>query len=228
MYIYIYVMKLAFCLPKFVLYKIDHNNINCTTTNSNIFLQSNLDLYKIKVIQDLFSVYNISYETKGVTLDSPEYNELCKKSGASKFPILQVDQIYFPGFSAICRHLAARFGLHGSTLTDETYCDVMSSMLFDVISIIEKGADGLSIKEQDGAMNEAIENINTILGPYIIHYIENLRCETLTHTDYLFGKNPIWIDFALQKLIHLVNNFGKGRIYFTSSVKTFAETGIVC
>uniref|UniRef100_A0A0K0FAC2 GST N-terminal domain-containing protein n=1 Tax=Strongyloides venezuelensis TaxID=75913 RepID=A0A0K0FAC2_STRVS len=221
-------MKLAFCLPKFVLYNIDQNYINSTSNNSNIFLQSNLDLYKMKVIQNLFSVYNISYEIKGVVVDTPEYNEICKKSGASKFPILQVDQIYFPSFSAICRHLAARFGLHGSTLTEETYCDVMSSMLFDIISIIERGADSGSVREQDDAMHEAVEHVNTILGPYIIHYIKNLRGESLTHTDYLFGKDPIWIDFALQELILLVNNFGKGRVYLTSSVKTFVEAGTVC
>uniref|UniRef100_A0A0N4ZVZ0 GST N-terminal domain-containing protein n=1 Tax=Parastrongyloides trichosuri TaxID=131310 RepID=A0A0N4ZVZ0_PARTI len=182
-------MKLAFCLPKFVLYHIDHSNDNHDTTTSNIFLQSNVDSYKLKVIQSLFSVYNISHETKGLIIDSDEYNEICKKSGTSNFPILQVDQIYFPGFSAICRHLAARFGLHGSTLTDETYCDVMSSMLFDIIAIIERGADSGSVREQDESMYEAMEHINTKLGPYLMHYIENLRSDSLTHKDYLFGKD---------------------------------------
>uniref|UniRef100_A0AC35UHB8 GST N-terminal domain-containing protein n=1 Tax=Rhabditophanes sp. KR3021 TaxID=114890 RepID=A0AC35UHB8_9BILA len=212
---------MQFCLPKFILYSIDYS------AASTICLKSKVSEYKINVIEQLFKVYDIPYQKKAIAEETEEYTNLVEKCGIDQFPMLQVDNHFLPSFQAICRHLATRFGLHCESLIDETYSDIIAEMLFTLISIIERGSEFSSVKNQDDAMYEATNFVNTKMGPYLIHYIGKIRNIELTHREYLFKKNAIWLDYALQWIILLINDyFGKTQLFLTCSVKTFADINV--
>ncbi|KAL3985453.1 Glutathione S-transferase C-terminal domain family protein [Acanthocheilonema viteae] len=173
-------------LPKFKLY------------NSNE--QRNGKLAKL-----IFQIANVPYEN--ISIDREEqWNAIRNETLPGTLPILEIDDVKLSGQTAICRHLAWRFGLSGQTATTDALLDMFADLLFEAQILIFGPAN------DDNDSNINVVTADDMKVGKVCNRIASIIEKQLTNhkTTYLIGEEITWVDLMTYVFFNSLMDYGKG------------------
>ncbi|KAI6188922.1 hypothetical protein M3Y98_00406500 [Aphelenchoides besseyi] len=108
-----------------------------------------------------------------------------------RLPAMQVDGVTLAGFSIICRAIATRIGLDGSSLKESSEIDM-------IVGFIEEEQDRLRPVMQDGV---STEKVDVEIESFLQNLAPFLNARFKSGPNRLVGENLTWGDFVLVNFL---------------------------
>ncbi|CAG9533264.1 unnamed protein product [Cercopithifilaria johnstoni] len=178
-------MKIDVLLPKFKLYI------------SN-------DQQSGKLAKLIFKVANVPYEDISINREE-QWDAIRNETPLGTLPILEIDNLKLNGQTAICRHLAWRFGLSGQTATTDALLDMFADLLFEAqISVFgpaddDKDSNTNVVMADDAKIGKVCNHVGSIIEKQLIS----------NKTTYLIGEEATWVDLMTYVFFNSLIDYGK-------------------
>ncbi|KAM3717172.1 Glutathione S-transferase [Dirofilaria immitis] len=147
---------------------------------------------------------NVPYED--ITINCKEqWDAIRNETPLGTLPVLEIDGVKLSGQTAICRHLAWRFGLSGQSATSDALLDMYADLLIAAQISVFGSMDG---------DNDSIADVLTIddiklekMFDHVASIIEKQL--TKSSTSYLIGEQITWVDLMAYVFFNLLMDHGK-------------------
>uniref|UniRef100_A0A0R3RIS2 glutathione transferase n=1 Tax=Elaeophora elaphi TaxID=1147741 RepID=A0A0R3RIS2_9BILA len=120
-------------------------------------------------------------------------------------PILEIDGVKLSGQTAICRHLAWRFGLTGQSATTDALLDMFADLLYEAHILVFGSTDGGNDSNSNFIIADDIkvEEVCNRTASIIEKQLTN------NNTSYLIGEEITWVDLMTYVFFNSLVDYGK-------------------
>ncbi|VDN92266.1 unnamed protein product [Brugia pahangi] len=152
----------------------------------------------------MFKIANVPYEDIRIS-GKEQWNVIRNETALGILPILEIDDVKLSGQTAICRHLAWRFGLSGQNAT----CDALLDMFADLLLEAQVSIFGSTNDDNNIYTNIIIVDDIKLKGVHnrVASIIEKQL--TQNNTSYLIGEEITWVDLMTCTFFNSLMNYDK-------------------
>uniref|UniRef100_A0A915PY08 glutathione transferase n=1 Tax=Setaria digitata TaxID=48799 RepID=A0A915PY08_9BILA len=151
----------------------------------------------------MFKVANVPYED--ININREEHLDAIKsETPLGTLPILEVDGVKLSGQTAVCRHLAWRFGLSGETAVSDSLLDMFADLLLEAQVLLFGSTDGdndsiANFVTDDTELEKVCNRVAAIIDKQL----------TDNNTSYLVGEKITWVDLMTYTFFNSLADRGK-------------------
>uniref|UniRef100_A0A1I7VGT6 GST N-terminal domain-containing protein n=1 Tax=Loa loa TaxID=7209 RepID=A0A1I7VGT6_LOALO len=157
-----------------------------------------------KLARLMFKMANVPYEDISINRKE-QWDFIRNETPLGILPVLEIDDVKLSGQTAICRHLAWRFGLSGQNATSDALLDMFADLLLEAqISVF-----GPTDDDNDSSANVTIPD-DIKLGK-VCNRVASIIEKQLTknNTSYLIGEEITWVDLMIYIFFNSLLDHGK-------------------
>ncbi|VDN07355.1 unnamed protein product [Thelazia callipaeda] len=178
-------MKIDLFLPKFKLYDFDDRRSGA-------------------LARLIFTVANIPYEDIIINHEE-QWDALKNETPLGTLPILEIDGMKMNGQTAICRHLAWRFGLSGQSAASDFLLDMFADMLFEAQILFSGTMTDVTERRTNCLTTDNMELVEIV--QRTLSVIEKQL--NTNNSSYIIGEEITWVDLMIYTFFNTIMEQGK-------------------